>query len=122
MAQDWFIELLKGTGKLLLHPVFYYSIFIAAVLGVSRVKRERKNFSVRAKDAYFELRQLFPVGLLVGIVLSVVTVGAGIALPFAAIILIAVFTLLWSLTTKIRLLAPAYTIGAAFFTDRKSVV
>ncbi|HAQ06080.1 MAG TPA: PDZ domain-containing protein [Bacillus bacterium] len=116
MAQDWFIELLKGTGRLLLHPVFYYSLFLAAVLGVSRVKRERKNFSVRAKDAYFELRQLFPVGLLIGVLLSLITVGAGMAIPMAAIILIAVFTLLWSLTTKIRLLVPAYTVGAAFFT------
>ncbi|RSD25178.1 PDZ domain-containing protein [Mesobacillus subterraneus] len=115
MAQDWFIELLKGTGRLLLHPVFYYSIFLAAVLGVSRVKRERKNFTVRAKDAYFELRQLFPIGLLIGLIISIITVAAGLTIPFAAIILIAAFTLLLSLTTQIRLLAPAYTIGAAFF-------
>jgi hypothetical protein len=95
--------------------VFYYSIFLAAVLGVSRVKRERKNFSVRAKDAYFELRQLFPLGIVVGMILSIITVGAGVTVPFAAIILIAAFTLILSLTTKIRLLAPTYTIGAAFF-------
>lgn len=99
----------------MLHPVFYYSLFLAAVLGVSRVKRERKNFTVRAKDAYFELRQLFPLGLVVGIILSILTVGAGVAVPIAAILLIALFTLILSLTTKIRLLAPAYTIGAAFF-------
>jgi hypothetical protein len=115
VAQDWFIELLKGTGRLLLHPVFYYSIILAAVLGVSRVKRERKNFTVRAQDAFFELRQVFPLGLLVGVMISIVTVVAGIPIPFAAIILVAAFTLLLSLTTSLRLLAPAYTIGAAFF-------
>lgn len=114
MAQDWFIELLQGTGKLLLHPVFYFSIFLAVLLGISRVKRERKNFTVRAKDALFELRQLFPLGLLIGLIISVVTVAAGIPVPFAAILLVAAFTLL--LTTEIRLLAPAYTLGAAFFT------
>ena len=115
MAQDWFIELLKGTGRLLLHPVFYYSIFIAAVLGVSRVKRERGNFTVRAKDAYFELSQLFPLGLLAGLMISTITIVAGITIPFAAIVLVATATLLLSLTTRIRLLAPAYTVGAAFF-------
>ncbi|GAE44024.1 hypothetical protein [Mesobacillus boroniphilus] len=115
MAQDWFIELLKGTGRLLLHPVFYYSIFLAAVLGISRVKRERKNFTVRAKDAYFELRQLFPLGLLVGLIISIITIAAGIAIPFGAIVLIATATLLLSLLTKVRLLTPAYTIGVAFF-------
>ncbi|MEH7444609.1 PDZ domain-containing protein [Bacillus sp. JJ1122] len=116
MAQDWFIELLKGTGKLLLHPVFYLSIFLALYLGISRVKRERKNFTVRAMDAYFELRQLIPLGLLIGLIISVLTIAAGIPIPFAAILLVAAFTLLFSLTTQIRLLAPAYTIGAAFFT------
>nr|WP_251030268.1 PDZ domain-containing protein [Bacillus sp. ISL-35] len=106
---------MKGTGRLLLHPVFYYSFFIAAVIGVSRVKRERKNFTVRSEDAYFELRQLFPVGLLVGLVISLITVAAGITIPFAAIVLIAAATLLLSFTTRVRLLAPAYTVGAAFF-------
>jgi hypothetical protein len=115
VAQDWFIELLKGTGKLLLHPVFYYSLVLAAVLGVARVKRERKNFTVRSYDAFFELRQLFPVGLGVGIILSIVTVAAGISIPFAAVVLIAAFTFVLGLTSNIRLLAPAYTIGAAFF-------
>lgn len=115
MAQDWFIELLKGTGRLLLHPVFYYSFIIAAVLGVSRVKQERKNFTVRSEDAYFELRQLFPLGLLVGLLISAITIGAGITIPLAAIVLIAAATLLLSFTTRVRLLAPAYTVGVAFF-------
>ncbi len=115
VAQDWFIELLKGTGRLLLHPVFYYSFIIAAVLGVSRVRRERKNFTVRAQDAYFELRQLVSLGLLVGLVISIIVIAAGIAIPFAAIVLVATATLLLSLLTKVRLLTPAYTIGAAFF-------
>jgi hypothetical protein len=115
VAQDWFIELLKGTGKLLLHPVFYLSFILAAVLGVSRVKRERKNFTVRSKDAYFELRQLFPLGLLLGLIISVITIAMGFTVPLAAIILTAAITLLLGLTTSIRLLAPAYTVGVAFF-------
>lgn len=114
--QIWLVELLKGTGRLFLHPVLYYLVFLAGILGVMRVKRERKNFHIRAEDAYFELRQLFPLGLIIGLVLSVVVVAAGIAVPFAAILLIAGFTLLWSLTTNVRWVSPAYTIGIAFFT------
>ena len=115
MVQIWLVELLKGTGKLFLHPVLYYLLFLSALLGVLRVKRERKNFHIRAHDAYFELRQLFPLGLLIGLILSIVVVAAGITVPFAAILLIAGFTLLWSLTTNIRFMSPAYTVGAAFF-------
>ena len=115
MVQIWFFEVLKGIGKLFLNPVFYYLISLAAILGVSRVKRERKNFHIRAQNAYFELKQLFPLGLLIGLLLSVVIIGVGITLPFAAVILIAASTLLLSLTVNLRLMGPAYTVGAAFF-------
>ncbi|MEH7414378.1 PDZ domain-containing protein [Neobacillus drentensis] len=115
MVETWLVELLKGTGRFFLHPVLYYLVFLAGILGVKRVKRERKNFHIRAEDAYFELRQLFPIGIVIGLVLSIVTIAAGVAVPFAAILLIAFFTLIWSLTTNIRLMSPAYTIGAAFF-------
>ncbi|MEH7112714.1 PDZ domain-containing protein [Neobacillus niacini] len=115
MVQVWLFELLKGTGKLFLQPVFYYLIFLSGILGVLRVKRERKNFNTRTFDAYFELRQLFPLGVILGLVLSIIIVTTGLTVPFAAILLIAAFTLLWSLTTNIRLMSPVYTIGAAFF-------
>ncbi|WP_042463018.1 PDZ domain-containing protein [Neobacillus dielmonensis] len=115
MVQIWLVEFLKGTGKLFLQPVFYYLVFLAGILGVRRVKRERKNFHIRAEDAYFELRQLFPKGILIGLVLSVITIAAGIAIPFAALVLIAVFTFVWSLTTNVRWVSPAYTVSAAFF-------
>jgi hypothetical protein len=115
MVQTWLIELIKGIGKVFLNPVLYYSFFLAAILGVSRVKRERKNFHVRAYDAYFELRQLLTQGMAAGLILSIITIGAGIAVPLAVVILMAVFTLLWSLTLNIRMVSPAYTVGAAFF-------
>ena len=115
MVETWLVELLKGTGRFFLHPVLYYLVFLAGILGVKRVKRERKNFHIRAEDAYFELRQLFPIGILIGLVLSIITITAGVAVPLAAILLIVFFTLIWSLTTNIRLMSPTYTIGAAFF-------
>ncbi|RHW37401.1 PDZ domain-containing protein [Neobacillus notoginsengisoli] len=98
-----------------LDPVFYYAFFLAAVLGVSRVKRERKNFTIRAQDAYFELRQLVPAGLVAGLVLSLAIVAAGLTVPLATVLLVAVFTLLFSLTGNMRLVGPAYTVGASFF-------
>nr|WP_197969841.1 PDZ domain-containing protein [Mesobacillus harenae] len=100
---------------LFLHPLFYFLFFIAAVLGVMRVKRERRNFHLRVEDAYFELRQLIPLGAVIGLGVSLVVLSAGLTVPVAVVILTAVVTFLWSLTTKIRLLSPAYTVGAAFF-------
>lgn len=115
MTQEWVIELLKGASMLFLHPLFYYLFFIAAILGVSRVKRERKNFHVRAENAYFELRQLLPLGMLIGLCLSFISIIAGIVIPIETILFTAAFTFLLSLTTKVRWMAPVYTVGFAFF-------
>lgn len=112
--QLWLLEVLKGIGRFFLDPVAYYLVILAGILGVRRVKRERKNFNIRAYDAYFELRQLIPSGFLPGLVLSIIILAAGITVPFAAILLIALFTFLWSLTTNVRLMGPVYTVGAAF--------
>lgn len=115
MVQEWLFEFLKGTGKFFLHPVFYYLFFIAAILGVSRVKRERSHFHVRAENAYFELRQLLPLGILIGLCLSLISITAGLIIPMETILFTAAFTVLWSLTTNVRWMAPAYTLGFAFF-------
>lgn len=115
MALDWLIEFLKGLSKLFLHPVFYYSFFVAAFLGVARVKRERKNFSVRSENAYFELRQLLPLGIVIGLGISILMIGVGMPIPMATIVLIAAFTILLSFMATPRLLSPVFTVGLAFF-------
>lgn len=115
MIEEWIFEFFKGMGKLLLNPVFYYLFFVAAFLGVSRIKRERKDFSVRVENAYFELRQLLPLGILAGLAVSVVMVGAGLVLPLETIVFTAALTFLWSFTAKVRWMAPVYTLGFAFF-------
>lgn len=115
LVQDWLWALVSGVGKMFWNPLFYYLFFIAAVLGVARVKRERRNFHVRIQDAYFELRQLFPIGILLGLGASLVSIAAGLVIPFGAVILIVLFSFLLSATTKIRILSPAYILGISFF-------
>jgi hypothetical protein len=115
MVQDWLWALLGGVGKMFWNPLFYYLFFLAAVLGVARVKRERRNFHVRVQDAYFELRQLFPLGIVLGLVASIVTIAVGLVIPLGAVLLFVLFSFLLSATTKIRVLSPTYIIGASFF-------
>ncbi|RFU69360.1 PDZ domain-containing protein [Peribacillus saganii] len=115
MAQQWLFHGLVGLGKFFVHPIFYYSIFLCLVMGYLRVKRERQDFHIRTYDGYQELRFLLPGGLFIGLVLSLLILGAGLVIPFAALLASAAITVLLSLTLKVRLLSPAYVIGGTFF-------
>lgn len=113
LVLEWLIEMAWGFAKLFIHPVFYITFLLAAFLGVSRVKRERNHFHVRAENAYFELRQLLPLGLVLGLGISIIMIAAGVVIPLAAILFIAAITILLSI--RVRLLSSVYTVGLAFF-------
>ena len=115
LTLEWVYELLRGLGRLFLHPMFYYVFILAALLGIARVKRERHDFHVRAENAYYEVQQVLPLGLILGLILSIVMIVIGIVIPIEMIIFVALFTFILSLTTKMRWLAPVYTVGLAFF-------
>jgi len=115
METGWVTELLWGAGKLLVHPLFYYSFFLALVIGYHRVKRERKDFKIRIESGYYELKNVLPLGLWIGIILSFITILAGVVIPFGAIILMGAVTVLLSCTMQFRLLSPAYVIGITLF-------
>lgn len=121
MWQDWLLELLKGFGKLFLNPVFYLSFLFAAFLGVSRVKKERRNFTVRAQDAYFELRQLLPRGIIVGLCVSILSIGLVLVVPMEFIIFTGIFTIICALIGKARILSPVYTAGLGIIASSVSV-
>ena len=110
----WLVASLQGIGLFFLHPVFYVSIILSLFVGYLRVKRERHDFTIRINSLFQELRQLLPMGLLIGVLLSILTIGSGVVIPFAAIILMGAFTILLSLTFQVRLLSPAYIVGLSF--------
>ncbi|MEH7381257.1 PDZ domain-containing protein [Bacillus sp. JJ1533] len=115
MIEAWLLEFAKGIGRFFLHPLFYYLAGYCVLLGYFRVKRERRAFHIRVEDGFFDLRSLLPGGWLAGLLISVVTIAAGVVIPFGSIVLIAIVTLLLSLPINTRLLSPAYILGVSFF-------
>ncbi|MBD3108591.1 PDZ domain-containing protein [Bacillus sp. AGMB 02131] len=115
METGWIMEMFRGAGMLFIHPLFYYSFLLAILVGYRRVKRERKDFKIRVEGGLFELKNVLPLGLLVGLILSVACAAAGIVVPFAAILLMAVVAFVISFTMQFRLLSPAYIIGITLF-------
>ncbi|TMU84341.1 PDZ domain-containing protein [Bacillus sp. BHET2] len=115
MIELWLLEILKGFGKLFLHPVLYVSVLFAIMTGYYRVKRERRDFNTRLLDGYHDMRVLFSYGIALGLLFSVVTVGAGVVIPFAGIILIGVISILFALTSRYQLMSATMTVGFSYF-------
>lgn len=111
MVESWLLELLKGLGKLFLHPVLYFSFFFAIFAGYIRVKRERKDFKVRTDPGLHELKKLIPIGILAGTILSILSIFIGLTIPLEVIVIIAISTILLAMIGHARLLSAAITIG-----------
>ncbi len=112
MLQEWLVEFLAGLGKLFIHPLFYFSFLLAFIAGMFRVSRERKDFQTRVYDIYQEIRYILPSSLIIGLLLSVVTLVLGLTLPIELLNMIAAVTVIFSLV-GFRLLSPAWPVGAA---------
>ena len=111
MTEEWLLACLRGIGAVFLNPLLYAGVLFSLLMGLMRVKRERRDFNIRVYPAVLELRHLFPLGLILGVILSLVTLGSGLVVPAAAVMLICAAMLLLSLPFSQRLLSPAYTAG-----------
>lgn len=115
MTEEWLIECLRGIGILFIHPLLYVSIIIALAIGVIRVQRERRDFNIRIYRKSTELRQLLPQGILWGLILSLFTLGTGLVVPPAVLVIVGAVSILLAFTLKMRLLSPAYSVSISFF-------
>jgi tetrahydromethanopterin S-methyltransferase subunit F len=111
----WLLELGTALGKLFLHPLVYVYVLCSILLGYIRMVRERKQFSVRVYDIWYEIRTTIISGIVVGLLFSVLTLGVGIALPFEMVLVIEAVSILGMMCLLIRWLSPAYTISIAVF-------
>ncbi|WP_062109143.1 PDZ domain-containing protein [Bacillus niameyensis] len=105
------LEIGKGLGKFFLHPVFYFSIIWVMAAGFFRIKRERRDFHIRIQEPLHELRSLFPAGIVVGVILTVLFIAIGMTIPLSFLSAIAIATMVLTVIGNARLLSPAFTIG-----------
>jgi hypothetical protein len=113
--EQWVIEILKGFGKLFLHPILYLSVIFAIVTGYFRVKSERRDFNTRLLDGYHDTRVLLSKGILFGLLFSIPIVVAGVVIPVAAILVSGILTFLFALTFRYQFLSPAIIMGSTYF-------
>ncbi len=111
--QEILIEWLKGSARVFLHPILYLSIISAIAIGYFRVKRERRDFNTRLLDGYHDLRVMASQGILIGLLFSIPLLISGVVIPFAAIALIAIISIIFVL--RVSFLSTAFTVGFTYF-------
>ncbi|GGK03138.1 membrane protein [Lentibacillus kapialis] len=114
MVQTWLMELASGIGKFFLNPLVYWTLFLSMVVGYKRIKKERQHFGLKIFDIFSEWKNTWPLSIIFGVVISMITIGAGLVVSKDTIILLAVVTILLSLSMRLTLLSPVYTIGITF--------
>lgn len=112
MAEQWLLEIIGGIGRFFMHPLLYVVIGVSFILGVMRVKRERRDFHTRVFDAISESKDLL-YGIGFGLLLSVVFVGLGLSLPQGMIAFVGALALLLVLTLQVQWLSAAHVLGLA---------
>ncbi|WP_209121437.1 PDZ domain-containing protein [Alkalihalobacillus sp. BA299] len=110
MIMEWFVTLLQGIGYVFLHPLFYIGFFTMLLIGIARVKRERKDFHTKVYDFIDETVISLVPGIVTGMLISLVAIGLGIVISVEFIILATLLYMVFIATTHVRLISPSYVI------------
>ncbi|MGR3775952.1 PDZ domain-containing protein [Bacillus paramycoides] len=111
--EAWLFEILRAVGRFFLHPAVYVFLISSIFVGYLRILRERKDFSFKVYDIWFELRTSLFAGIGYGLIVSIITVGLGLVVSKASIWMILIWTLVFGLTAMYRYLSAAYSFGIA---------
>ncbi|QWU47687.1 MULTISPECIES: PDZ domain-containing protein [Bacillus] len=111
--EAWLFEILRAVGRFFLHPAVYVFLISSIFVGYLRILRERKDFSFKVYDIWFELRTTLFAGIGYGLIVSIITVGLGLVVSKASLWAILLWTLLFGLIAMYRYLSVAYTFGIA---------
>ncbi len=94
MMQEIGLELLKCIGKLFLNPLVYITVVFAVLLGYVRVKRERRSFRTRILWGWTEVKRLVADTWLFALILSVISIAAGLTVTMDWIVAFSVASIL----------------------------
>ncbi|MGI8315518.1 PDZ domain-containing protein [Halobacillus mangrovi] len=107
----WFLELIKGLGRMFTQPHLYIAVIMVIFLSQRRINKERKAFGTRIFDRFSEWKGTVATSLIAGGCLSIFSLGAGMVLPPSFLWLLGLTLILVSLPFKLSLYSASYTLG-----------
>lgn len=114
MMESWLLELVKGIGKVFLNPLLYWSVLLVFIVGHRRIQQERIYFGFKIFDIFSEWKNTWMISIVLGLFISLFTVGIGLVFSYEMILLLSVVVIIMSLTFKLSMLSASYTIGITY--------
>src|SRR5699024_2123161 len=115
MMEQWGLQLLAALGRMFLNPLLYWLLFLLLISGARRIKNDRINFGMKIHNYFNEMKQTILFTLIFGLFISIAALLFGFVLTFEMLFILAIVTILLSVTGSFHLLSPAYTLGMTFF-------
>lgn len=115
LVEAWLLEIVKGTGKVFLNPLLYWTIIFIILAGIQRIKQERNDFGIKIFDVFSEWKGTWGTAIFSGILLSIVMLGAGFVFNYETILIWSIVTILLSILFRFSLLSSVYTLGITYF-------
>lgn len=107
------LDILKGIISLLIQPLTYLLILGLVLLGLQRVRRERRSFGLKVYGTFNEVWFAVSPSLLMGLIGSIILMGLGIALPTGVVILLTITYIITMLSLQFRYLSPLLAVSLA---------
>lgn len=114
MLETWLFELLKGIGRLFLHPLLYWTVLLLILTSYKRIKRERYDFGSKIFDMFTESKNTFTFSILFSVIVSLFSISFGFIMSYEVIAILCIVTILLSITGSLSMLSASYTIGITF--------
>lgn len=114
VVEAWLLELLMGIGRVFLNPLLYWSFLLILIVGYRRIRRERNHFGVKIFNTLSESKNTWPLSILVGLLISLLTLGLGMVFSYETILVLSIVVIILSFTFRLTLLSASYTIGITF--------
>ena len=104
-------ELVTFFAYLFLNPIWYLAFIVIYALSTRRIQKERESFHTRVYSQVSDFTIPFLPSLVVGAVLSLLTIGVGVVMPKVLFICLIIVTIVTALSLQVRWMTPLYSVG-----------
>ncbi|WP_270180100.1 PDZ domain-containing protein [Alkalihalobacillus sp. CinArs1] len=108
MAETIGLSIVKGIISFLINPLTYISLVAAFMIGISRVKRDRRDFHTRVHDVLDDVKFAIVPGIIAGVSLFGLNLLLGLVVPMGIVVALSISAILILITGQIRFLSPAF--------------